>query len=183
MSGYSVVELRELLGRLEALLTQAGLAHALIGGVAVSCHGQRARTRDIDVLVAGTSESLDQLRTLAQAQGWRPERIGAWHLRLWSDRQYADVLLAEVELQTETIDEATILNVAGVPIPVASPVHLSALKLLARRPRDLRDVAEINERYPDLDVARVNRLLAPFELRWQREPGEIVPTLVELAER
>lgn len=182
MSGYTVVELRQLLAEVQALLTNAGLRHALIGGVAVSCHGQRARTRDIDILVAGSPESLDLLATLATTVGWRPERIGAWHLRLWRERQYADLVLAEVELQAETIDHAEILDVAGVRVPVATPEYLSALKLVARRPRDLRDVAEISENIPDLDVARVNRLLEPFGLRWQHEPGEIVPTIVELGE-
>lgn len=180
MSGYSVVELRGLIAELDALLAAARLDYAIIGGVAVSLHGQRARTRDVDVLVAGDPAALEALGKLAVERGWRPERLGHWHLRLWRDRLYADVVLAEVELQHATIHHARRARIADVEVPVAAPEHLCALKLLARRPRDLRDVAEVSEHVVGLDVAAVNAMLKPWGLEWRRVAGEVVPTVVDL---
>lgn len=182
MSAYSVAELRNLIAELDALLAAAQLGYAVIGGVAVSLHGLRARTRDVDVLVLGTPATLEALATLALDRGWRPERLGAWHLRLWRERLFADIVLAEVDLQRETIAHARRAHIADLVVPVAAPEHLCALKLLARRPRDLRDVAEVREQVLDLDVGAVNALLAPWGIAWQPRPGEIVPHVVELEE-
>jgi hypothetical protein len=182
VSAYSVVELRELIAGLDALLVAARVGYAVIGGVAVSLHGLRARTRDVEVLVLGTPATLEALAQLARERGWRPERLGAWHLRLWCDRVFADVVLAEVDLQRETIAHARPAHIAGFEVPVAAPEHLCALKLLARRPRDLRDVAEVREQVRALDVDAVNALLAPWGIEWRPKPGEIVPNVVELEE-
>lgn len=171
MTGFTKDDLAEWLARIMGFLRAAGPSFALVGGASVLLYGRRARTRDVDVLVVTTDEVWADLDQLALAHGLRPERKGPWHWRLWSEPMYADLLRAEVPLQVEAVLAAKLHDFAGIAVPVAPPEHVVALKVVAGRPGDLRDVGEIAERVPDLDRQEVRRLLAPFDLDWP-VPGD-----------
>jgi len=161
-SGYTGLELAEWLEEITFVLREASIPFALIGGASVMLYGQRSRTRDVDFLVELQENGWLELDLRLTAAGLRVEPKGPWHQRVWRDRMYADLILAEVPLQTEAIVCARVHVLAGVQLPVAPPEYIVALKCLAGRPQDLRDVAEIREGVTDLDEALVARLLAPF---------------------
>lgn len=161
-SGYTGPELAEWLEEITSLLRDASVPFALIGGASVMLYGKRSRTRDIDFLVELYANGWSLLDQRLTAAGLRVEAKGPWHHRVWRDRMFADLILAEVPMQTEAIALAHLQLLAGIELPVARPEYIVALKCLAGRPQDLRDVAEIREGVTDLDEALVSRLLAPF---------------------
>jgi hypothetical protein len=69
---------------------------------------------------------------------------------------------------------------ADQPVSTIAAEHLCAMKILAGRPRDLRDVGEIRDGWDALNIDVVNALLRPFDLRWDATPGELSPTIVEI---
>lgn len=60
------------------------------------------------------------------------------------------------------------MTLANVDVPVVPPEVLVALKMVAGRPRDLRDVEDILENTETVDRVEVDRLLAPYELSLPR---------------
>jgi hypothetical protein len=63
----------QLTTRIDGLLTDAGIAYAIAGGVAVSLHGYRRNTVDLDLLLR--SEDSDAFRAALEAAGiaWFPK--------------------------------------------------------------------------------------------------------------
>lgn len=166
--------LAEQLLRLAPMLEASGVPYALIGGAAVMTYGLRAHTRDLDFLVAAPGRDVDVLDVVAAtaaASGWRVERKGSWHLRLWSERFFCDVVAGQTELERSAIVSARPRRLAGRAVRTINVEHLCALKLLAGRPRDRRDVATIFEEWGDLDVDAVNELLRPFGVVWRPGPS------------
>lgn len=162
-SGYTADELATWVLKIRALLDECGEPYALMGGAAVMLYGRRARTRDIDFVVLGSHAGLADR---ALAQGLIVERKSEWHLRLWSaDRaHYADIVAADAPLLEDGVRRASVVPIAGVDVPVVPLEVLVALKVIAGRPRDLRDVADILESRPEADREEIGRLLAPFGL-------------------
>ena len=166
-SGYSAAELAPWAVEVHELLSGAGVAHVLIGGAVVQLYAKRARTRDVDYLVRVGPERVASLRERLTEAGLRVETKAPWHLRAWkSDILYADLVVAEVPVQDEIIDKAVLHDVAGSQIPLATPEHLIVLKVIAGRPRDLRDVEDVRESVAQLDDAEIARMLAEFDLAW-----------------
>jgi hypothetical protein len=152
--------------RVQALLDDAGGRYALIGGAAVMAYGNRARTRDLDFVVL---MALDDVASRAEAQGLEVERKSEWHLRLWDAGRtvFADILDANVPLLEEAVRRAVPVVVGQVSLKMAPPEVLVALKVIAGRPRDLRDIEDVLEETA-VDVDEVQRLLAPFDLELPR---------------
>jgi predicted nucleotidyltransferase len=163
-SGFTRDELRAFLQTMCTLLDEHAQPYALIGGAAVMHHGRRARTRDIDFVVVGDTAALS---SAASAAALIVERKSTSHLRLWTqDRaHYADILDADVPFLDAAVRAALRVELAGVSVPIVSAEVLVALKIIAGRPRDLRDVEDILENQPGLSRAHVDAILQPFGLR------------------
>ena len=71
-----------------------------------------------------------------------------------------------MDLQRRIVARAQLREVAGRRIPVATPEDMIVLKVLAGRPRDRRDVADILENVADLDHEGIRTALAEFGLVW-----------------
>lgn len=164
--GFERPELEELLIAISDLLLETVPIHALIGGVAVMYYGQRAYTRDVDFLVVYGPGDKDRLIADAERRGWRVERKGDWHLRVHCLGKFADLVDAEVELQVQAARLAHVVPTDAGIVRIAPLEHLVALKVLAGRPRDRADVVVLYDEHPELDVARVNELLMPFDEVW-----------------
>lgn len=171
MSGYSRDELADILVATAELLREVAPHHALIGGAAVMVYGERARTRDVDFLVAFGDSEREELIARAEARGMRVERKAPWHLRLWRADHYADIVTAEVDLQLSAVRTARELTLHLGEVRIVDVEHLVALKVLAGRPRDKQDVENILELHPELDRERVQALLAPWGLALPPTPS------------
>lgn len=141
------------------------LDYVLMGGIAVRAYGVPRPTYDIDFTVAIDRDRLpDFYRTLEQAGYTVPEQyLGGWidqvagmplvKFRLYLDGEGidVDVFLAESSYQKELLRRRCQADVDGLVVWLVTPEDLVLLKLMANRPRDLVDVADIRFMSGDLD--------------------------------
>ncbi len=145
-----------------AVLRRTGIAHALIGGLAVAAWGAPRATEDIDLLADATRSP--QLDTTLRQAGFEPEwRRGGPDdpvpllLRLTQPAggPEVDVVCATTAWEREALGRATRIRIpGGSEVPVVAVEDLIVLKLLAGGPGDLADVADLLTRsgpHPDLD--------------------------------
>ena len=140
-------------------LREAGVVHAVCGGIAVTIHGATRSTKDIDLLVsqADVARILEVVRGLGYLfaalpmifdEGKPKERLvqrvtkvdGADHLIL-------DLLVAESSLQGLLDGRIEVVLPEGT-LSVVSKSALLKMKRLAGRPQDLADLAAL-EALPD----------------------------------
>jgi len=69
--------LHEVASRLLAELQHAGIASMVVGSFASSYHGEPRMTRDLDVVIDPTSDSLGRLLDRLQAAGFYADRVAA----------------------------------------------------------------------------------------------------------
>jgi hypothetical protein len=172
-----VNELAQALVAIGRHLDAAGLAWALLGGLAVSVRTEPRFTRDIDLAVAlsGDTDAEALVHRLA-AEGYRAlavvEQEAAGRLataRLASpgatnETIVTDLLFASSGIEAEIVAEAEPLEVfPGIVAPVARSGHLLALKVLARddqlRPQDLVDARALLVDLPPEELTRARLAL------------------------
>jgi len=147
------------------LLDQLSIQYAVMGGFAVRAHGVPRPTYDIDVAIVlertRLPELFDRLREHdfvvpdVYESGWVDQVKGMPLLKL---RRYirdesldVDLFLAESKFLSEVMRRRFPADAEGRILWVVSPEDLVLLKLLAGRPRDLGDVADVFFMQGDLD--------------------------------
>jgi hypothetical protein len=143
--------------KLIAALNTGDVAYVIVGGIAVAAHGVVRATGDLDVVPEPSEENLNRLaNTLA--------RVGAEHP---IDDVLTGASLAlpvSFKLRTRFGDIQVLNRMPSIPpyaalranaiavelapttiAPICSLAHLRAMKLASGRPRDLVDVAELDE--------------------------------------
>ena len=138
-------------------LNQAGVAYALVGGLAVSVRAAPRFTRDADLAVAVPSDAeAEALIHTLRASDYRVEAVVEQHavgrlatVRLTRSRQpqspVIDLLFASSGIENEVVAEAEPIELLPkLTMGVAQTGHLIALKVLSRddlgRPQDLVDL-------------------------------------------
>jgi hypothetical protein len=153
------------------VLTEGGFDYALIGGLAVILRGHDRYTQDVDALVWGLDERLDDLAALLVAHGFRaptPSQLGmAAATRVlhtvWQDQVVVDFMLGLAPFEREALDHATTMELdRGVAGRVATPEDLVIMKLIASREKDIADVIALKELYPDLDRHRIRTIVTEY---------------------
>ncbi len=156
---------------LQERLRRAGIASALIGGVAVGVWGEPRLTRDVDIKVL---LSRDDAKLLLDVLGsdFRPLlpddplqclfRKGILFVQDDQGTRF-DLLLADVIYDEEAIRRAKELTLQpGVVAMVCSPEDLIVYKLISTRERDHRDAESVIRRQGD-------KLDDEYVLSWLRE--------------
>lgn len=145
------VDAKPLLAEIGALLHRVKLEAVLIGNAAAALQGAPVTTVDFDFFFRDTARNLAKLRTFAT-------RLNAVILRpYYPASDLYRVVREDDGLQVDFMatihgvrsfegvrDRATIIDIAGVTIPVASLADIIRSKKAARRPRD-RAVLDILE--------------------------------------
>lgn len=138
-----------------SLLADAGVAYALIGGLAVGARTDPRFTQDVDFAVAVGDDSEAEAvvhafirrgylpRTLIENE--KADRLATARMESPNDGTITDLLFASSGIESEIAAAAEPINVfPTVRMPIARIGHLIALKLLARndaeRPQDLVDL-------------------------------------------
>lgn len=163
---------------MQALLravADAGVSFVVVGSGGATLLGADLDPGDLDLCVATNDDNLDRVGAALEAVGarprvsvpgwvtpdesaaWRPARTGA-SLELLFETRHGDldILFAslgpdgrtEIPFE-EVVRSAVTVQVDGRPIRVASPEHLLASKLAARRPKDLRARAALERLVAD----------------------------------
>lgn len=143
-------DLAEAFRRSMDALAAPGVSYALIGGLAVACYGLPRPTRDIDILISVPRVRLPALLERFAERGFSFElestlrRLAQDHLTEITFRGVrVDMLDAVLPLFRRAIAGARETEIEGKRVRVASAEHLVALKLLAARDDDVRDVRGI----------------------------------------
>lgn len=148
------------LRRIRLDLANAGVAFALVGGMAVSVRTEPRFTRDADLAVAtATDADAEALVLLLRSLGYAVSsiveqeavgRLATVRLALESGERVpvVDLLFASSGIEPEIVAAAEVLELLpGLPVPVARIGHLIALKVLSRddirRPQDLVDLRSL----------------------------------------
>lgn len=154
------MKLADLANRLSA----AGARFAVVGGLAASARGEARFTRDIDIVVAVSSEE-EAESVVFQLKNQGYDVLGtveqeATHRLATARLQHragviCDLIFATSGIEAEIINGAEPLALFDESlIPTASAEALVAMKVLSatdQRPRDLGDIAAILRENPDLD--------------------------------
>ena len=169
--------LRQIIADLE----HAHAQWAIVGGLAVSARAEPRTTRDVDVVVAvSTDADAENLVRSLHASGYRVRAVveheAAGRLataRLThSERStlLVDLLFASSGIEREVVDQADRLEILpDLTANVATIGHLLALKVLARddrtRPQDLDDIRALLAEASDNDIGEARKALALIEAR------------------
>lgn len=131
---------------------------AIMGGIAVRIHGIPRPTFDVDIELTANQTQLDSFfirceqldYTIAAPfrSGWRDEVGGMplvkvkTYLRALNSVD-VDVFINETPFQQSIMQRRQHFEMSGRSLPFVTPEDLILLKLLANRPRDIGDVADV----------------------------------------
>lgn len=169
-----MTRLLEALLRVTADLEDLGVRWALVGGLAISVWIEPRTTRDIDLAIAVENDrQAERLIRDLKARGYilLPEhfeqavtgRLATVRFSEPGEEEaliVLDLLLASSGLEPEVVDAAQLVEVApDLVVPVATPFHLLALKVLAGRPQDLLDIQNLLVAATPADVQNAREAL------------------------
>lgn len=152
------------------VLGEAGVRFALTDGVAAILHGSTRATRDVDLSVAIEAPRVAALGALLGRSGFSDVRQAGSVIQASHPNGYRlDLLVADSAFEGAVIAGAVMRSLAGGAVPLARLEDVIAFKLLAGRPRDLRDIEELLERHPAPDVGRLRAMLALLDVETTHE--------------
>jgi hypothetical protein len=150
-------------------LSEHGVEHIIIGGLAVSAHGHVRPSKDLDIVPDSAHDNLKRLTTAlidmnatdAEVGDFDPAelpmsalRVGdleqGGNFRLTTDLGDLDIFqwvkgIEAEDLYAELYREAVAGEVEDVAVRVCSLEHLRAMKRAAGRPEDLIDLQRLGE--------------------------------------
>ena len=170
-------ELPQVVEDFAQLMERRGITYALMGGIAVRVYGIPRPTYDVDIMASVPRDALDGLYDAVEQAGYTvPETYRSGLLdevagmplvkfRLYLDDHGVDVdlFLAETAYQRELLRRRRREAINDVSAWLASPEDLILLKLIAGRPRDYADIADIRFVQGQLDE--------DYLRQWARELG------------
>ena len=166
-----MTQLRHVLRDLVRLFDHLGIPYAVMGGIAVRVYGIPRPTHDIDFTASIPRPDLPAFyRAVEQlgytvpeqyASGWvnRVAEMPVVKVRLYLEGNGVDVdlFLAESAFQEELLARRREEAIDDLKVWLVSPEDLILLKLLAHRPRDLSDAADILFVQGQLDLPHMRR--------------------------
>jgi len=176
------------LGRLIGALDQAGVPHMLAGSFASSVHGAPRTTRDIDLVIAPTLESLERLLTLLAGEDFyfdvsvaREEfaRRGQFNVIDSATAWKADLIFRRARAFSRAeFERRTPVTVLGVGLFVATAEDTILAKLewanMSQSEQQLRDIREVVETQAEaLDRSHIDSWLDELGVRdlWETTIG------------
>jgi len=176
-------------------LKQRNERFALVGGLAVSVHGEVRFTRDVDLaVVVADDEAAERLVYGLRAEGFEPfasvehgERGRLSTVRLLSPLGVkVDLIFASSGIEAEVVERSVSIDVLGTgPLPVACVEELVAMKVLSmthRRLQDRIDAQRLLEHATGMDLNRVRANLALIRERGYDRGEDLDAKLASLLE-
>jgi hypothetical protein len=158
--------------QLQKQLSEANIASAVIGGLAVAVWGEPRLTRDVDVKVSLQRDQGASLISLlksnylflSDAPIQTLQQIGVLFIKDATDLRL-DLLLADTPFDIQVIQRAQPVEVQpNQTLTVCTPEDLILYKMISTRPRDQEDVRGIVRRQQqNLDDAYILDWLHQFE--------------------
>jgi hypothetical protein len=152
-----------------AVLHRHGVDYVTIGGIAANAHGSRRLTLDVDIIPAPEESNYQRLVAALDDLGV-PASVVDSDFRDLDPRDTFDLARATVLKLPTAVGDLDVLNgapgaapyedlreraieveVRGTPVRIVSLDDLIAMKRASRRPRDLRDIADLTATRKDAE--------------------------------
>lgn len=165
------------------LLDRLNLPYAVMGGIAVRAYAIPRATYDVDLTITVEQNQVPELFVALKEldfaipepyeSGWVDRIAGMPLLKLkrYYDEKTLDVdlFLVESEFQKEVMNRRIQVDVEGRICWMVTPEDLILFKLIADRPRDHVDVADILFMQGQLDIAYLRGWAKVFEVETKLE--------------
>jgi len=170
--------LLDALEALQHLLSRFDNKGVIIGGVAVSILGRARFTEDVDAMFLLSNKDLPRLLEMAKEEGIEPRINNAVDfarknrvllLKHTITDTGIDISLGALPFEEEMVERGMLYEVDdALQLRLPTPEDLIIMKAIAHRPKDLEDIRTIAEKYPNLDVKRIEQWVTAF--------GEVLET-------
>lgn len=162
---------QKLLKKVANELSKLKIPYMVIGGQAVLLYGEPRLTRDIDITVGITPESLETLKQVIKkckleiivddAEDFVKKTFVLPAMDNKSGIR-VDFIFSFSNYEKEALERARIIKFGNVPIRFASLEDVVIHKIIAGRPRDFEDVKSILLKNPDYEKNYIYRWLQEF---------------------
>ena len=170
--------LLDALDALQHLLSRFDNRGVIIGGAAVSILGRARFTEDVDAMFLLSNKDLPRLLAIAKEEGIEPRvdnvvdfarKNRILLLKHTSTDTGIDISLGALPFEEEMVERSELYVVdETLQLRLPTPEDLIIMKAIAHRPKDLEDIRTIAEKYPNLDVKRIEKWIKAF--------GEVLET-------
>ena len=161
----------------------------LFGAQAAIIHGAARLTADVDVTLLYSGGNPQNLITTLEEHGLRAQVENPLAF-LASTRVLpvihtatgmpVDIILGGPGLEEEFIQRASVFDIEGIKVPVASPEDIIVMKVLSGRPKDSEDVVSILATR-EVDIQYIHSLLGRLEGALDR--SDLLSAFAELRSR
>ena len=159
------MKLRETINLAHKTLLEAGIDHALIGGIALATLGLNRATADVDLLIDGENKEL--ALDVLQKKGFKLA-LSTKEVLHFDGAGYLDILLANRPMSKAMLGNSFVVKGAKLNIKCVGPEDIIGLKIQAYvndRSRELQDKADIKavfELHRDLSIDKVKEYAELF---------------------
>jgi predicted nucleotidyltransferase len=162
---------------LQRLLHEFDDRGVIIGGVAVGFLGKPRFTADVDAVFLLSIQDIPKFVELAGKENIIPRRKDAEEfarkshvllLKHAPTETDIDISLGILPFEEEMVERSDIKSFANLSVRLPTPEDLIIMKAIAHRPKDLEDIRTIADKYPNLDVKRIEK--------WVKGFGEVLET-------
>jgi predicted nucleotidyltransferase len=173
----SLEPFRATLESLQRLLHEFDDRGVIIGGVAVGFLGKPRFTADVDAVFLLSIQDIPKFVELAGKENIIPRRKDAEEfarksrvllLKHAPTETDIDISLGILPFEEEMVERSDIKSFANLSVRLPTPEDLIIMKAIAHRPKDLEDIRTIADKYPNLDVKRIEK--------WVKGFGEVLET-------
>jgi predicted nucleotidyltransferase len=164
--------LMEPLEALQRLLSRFDDRGVIIGGTAVSMLGRARFTEDVDAMFLLSIQDIPRLLGAAKEEGIEPRIENAAEfarksrvmlMRHIKSGTNIDISLGVLPFEQEMVERSVVHKIdEALQIRLPTPEDLIIMKAIAHRPKDLEDIRAIAEKYPNLDVERIEEWVKAF---------------------
>jgi hypothetical protein len=143
----------------------------VVGGVAASILGRPRATRDIDALTMLPEDQWAAALAAAPDHGIVPRieeplefarRTRVLLLRHVESGIDIDVILGRLPFEEEALGRSELHDLGGVHVRLPQVEDLLIMKVIAQRPRDLRDIEGLLDVHPGANLERVRQSVRKF---------------------
>jgi len=143
----------------------------IIGGIAVGFLGKPRFTADIDAMFLLSAQEIPKFLELASVEKIVPRIKNAAEfaqknrvllLRYDPTDIDIDISLGILPFEEEMVERGNTKTFANLSLRLPSPEDLIIMKTVANRPKDLEDIRSVAEKYPNLDIERIEQWVCAF---------------------
>jgi predicted nucleotidyltransferase len=167
----SLEPFRATLEALQRLLQKFDDRGVIIGGIAVGFLGKPRFTADVDAVFLLSTQDIPKFIELARQENILPRRKDAEEfarksrvllLKHTPTETDIDISLGILPFEEEMVERSDIKSFANLSVRLPTPEDLIIMKAIAHRPKDLEDIRTIADKYPKLDVKRIENWVKDF---------------------